>query len=111
MKGDFTRMAFRRTRSYSGLLKQQGRVQLDSDWVLNELLARFPVDSADWTDFNASDPGVTLIDLFTFLGEVLLWQIDEQERRRRRRHRLALLVVGTVGVGLALWTWGRAEPT
>ena len=37
MKGDFTRMHFRRDRHYSGVLQQQGRVQLDADW--NEQLA------------------------------------------------------------------------
>jgi hypothetical protein len=114
MKGDFTRMQFRRTRSYSGLLKQQGRVKLDSDWditrLIDELLAKIPAGSPEWTDFNESDPSVTLIDLFTFLGETLLWLIDEQERRRRRRHRVALLAVGSAGVGLLLWTWGRGSP-
>jgi len=38
MKGDFSRLTGRRAKSehYSGVLKQQGRVQLDSDW--NELI-------------------------------------------------------------------------
>lgn len=32
MKGDFTRSTFRRANHFSGVLMQQGRVQLDSDW-------------------------------------------------------------------------------
>ena len=32
MKGDFTRRTFKPFRSYSSVLMQQGRVQLDSDW-------------------------------------------------------------------------------
>ena len=37
MKGDFTRKTFDRPKHYSGVLMQQGRVQLDADW--NENLA------------------------------------------------------------------------
>src|SRR5215217_64963 len=32
MKGDFSRQRFDRTKHYSGVLMQQGRVQLDADW-------------------------------------------------------------------------------
>jgi len=32
MKADFTRSTFRREKHYSGVLMQQGRVQLDADW-------------------------------------------------------------------------------
>ena len=32
MKGDFTRDLFDPTKHYSGVLMQQGRVQLDADW-------------------------------------------------------------------------------
>jgi len=32
MKGDFTRMSFDRTKHFSQVLKQQGRVDLDADW-------------------------------------------------------------------------------
>lgn len=32
MKGDFTRFTFRPQNHYSGVLQQQGRVQLDADW-------------------------------------------------------------------------------
>jgi hypothetical protein len=37
MRGDFTRWTFNRTRHYSGVLNQQGRVALDADW--NEQIA------------------------------------------------------------------------
>ncbi|OAN38283.1 hypothetical protein A6A03_05180 [Chloroflexus islandicus] len=42
MRGDFTRWTFDRTKHYSGVLNQQGRVALDADW--NEQLA---IDLAD----------------------------------------------------------------
>jgi hypothetical protein len=37
MKGDFSRLTFDKTKHYSAVLKQQGRVDLDADW--NELQA------------------------------------------------------------------------
>ena len=78
--------------------------------LLGEVVRRIPVDSPEWTDFNESDPGVTLLELFAFLAETLLWQTDERQRKRRRRRRLAILVVGTAGIGLSIWTWGRVRP-
>lgn len=71
---------------------------------LDAVVRRIPVHNPEWTDFNESDPGVTLVELFVFLTESLLGQIDERQRqhRRHRRRRLALLIVGTAGLG-ALW--------
>ena len=70
--------------------------------LLDEVLARIPVHAPEWTDFNESDPGVTLVEFLAFLAETLLWQIGERQRKRHRRRRVALLVVGAAGLG-ALW--------
>ena len=35
--------------------------------LLDEALARIPVHNPEWTNFNRSDPGVTLLELFAFL--------------------------------------------
>ncbi len=43
----------------------------------DELVARIPVYAPEWTDFNPSDPGVTLIELFAFLGENLLFRFNQ----------------------------------
>lgn len=71
--------------------------------LLDEVLERIPVDAPEWTDFNESDPGVTLVELLVFLTETLLWQIDERQRRRRRHRRLALLIASTAGLGAFWW--------
>jgi hypothetical protein len=45
-------------------------------------------DSPDWTDFNQSDPGITLLQLFAFLAAGLLFGVlfvSTWYRRRRRR--------------------------
>ena len=68
------------------------------------VLRRNAVNNPEWTDFNRSDPGITLVELFAFLGETLLWRLDEQQRRRRRRRRrIALLAVSAAGLGLVVW--------
>ncbi len=42
----------------------------------DELLRRIPVHNPDWTDYNASDPGVTLLELLAYLGEDLLYRFS-----------------------------------
>src|SRR5262245_54352563 len=43
----------------------------------DELVRRIPVYTEEWTDHNASDPGITLIELFAFLGENLLFRFNQ----------------------------------
>jgi hypothetical protein len=42
-----------------------------------ELLRRIPVYAPEWTDHGPSDPGVTLLELFAFLGENLLFRFNQ----------------------------------
>src|ERR1041384_1347249 len=43
----------------------------------DELVRRIPVYTPEWTDHNASDPGITLIELFSFLAENLLFRFNQ----------------------------------
>src|SRR2546425_3651019 len=43
----------------------------------DELVLRIPVYTPEWTDHNPSDPGITLIELFAFLGENLLFRFNQ----------------------------------
>ena len=43
----------------------------------DELVRRIPVYTQEWTDHNASDPGITLLELFAFLGENLLYRFNQ----------------------------------
>lgn len=45
MKGDFSRSGFEQHRGYSGVLMQQGRVQLDADWNEQLAIARHAVEA------------------------------------------------------------------
>lgn len=43
----------------------------------DELVRRIPVYAPEWTDHNPSDPGVTLLELFAFLGEHLIFRFNQ----------------------------------
>ncbi len=43
----------------------------------DELIARIPVYAPEWTDHHPSDPGITLLELFAFLGENLLYRFNQ----------------------------------
>ena len=43
----------------------------------DELIARIPVYTPEWTDHNPSDPGITLLELFAYLGENLLYRFNQ----------------------------------
>ena len=53
--------------------------------LVTEALARIPVHNPEWTNFNKSDPGVTLIELFAFLTENLLYRANQIPERNRRK--------------------------
>ncbi|WLE98047.1 MAG: putative baseplate assembly protein [Candidatus Electrothrix communis] len=43
----------------------------------DELIRRIPVYAPEWTDHNPSDPGITLLELFSFLGENILYRFNQ----------------------------------
>jgi hypothetical protein len=51
---------------------------------LVELLRR-QLTSSDWTDHNASDPGIMLIELLAWLGEMALYRMDRVPRSHREK--------------------------
>ena len=42
-----------------------------------ELLRRIPVYTPEWTDYNESDPGIALLELFAYLGESVLFRFNQ----------------------------------
>jgi hypothetical protein len=53
--------------------------------LLDEALARIPVYTPEWTNFNKSDPGVTLVEIFAFLTENLLYRCNQIPERNRKK--------------------------
>jgi hypothetical protein len=60
--------------------------------LLDDALARIPIHNPEWTNFNDSDPGVTLLQLYAFLTDALLYRANRIPERNRRKF-LALLGV------------------
>lgn len=53
----------------------------DFDALVAMLRLRIPRYTPEWTDFNYSDPGATLVDLFAWLTEMLLHQMNRVPER------------------------------
>lgn len=53
--------------------------------LVEETLARAPVHTPEWTNFNQSDPGVTLVQLFAFLTESLLYRTNQVPLRNKAK--------------------------
>jgi hypothetical protein len=65
----------------------------------------------DWTDFNESDPGITLLEVFAFLVEALSYVHERIEvAQRRRALRRYALAVGTTALLVYVW-WRSADGT
>jgi predicted phage baseplate assembly protein len=49
----------------------------DRSWqqLVDEIRSRIPHYTPEWTDFNDSDPGITLAQVFAHLGELLLYRM------------------------------------
>ena len=44
--------------------------------LVNEARRRIPVYCPEWTDHNLSDPGITLIELFSWMTELLIYRLN-----------------------------------
>jgi predicted phage baseplate assembly protein len=44
--------------------------------ILEEALRRIPVYTPEWTDHNLSDPGITLIELFSWMTDIVLYRLN-----------------------------------
>src|SRR5215207_7097898 len=80
----------------------------------DEALARIPVHTPEWTNFNRSDPGVTLVEVFAFLTESILYRANQIPERNRKKF-LQLLRIplneATEARGLVTITNGVASTT
>ena len=49
--------------------------------LVNEAKTRIPRYTPEWTDHNVSDPGVTMIELFAYMVDILLYRINRVPER------------------------------
>src|SRR5258708_25469219 len=64
------------------------------DDLVAELVARIPAHTPEWTNPRLGDPGRTLIELFAWLGDTLLYRANLIPERQR------LVFLKLLGVGL-----------
>ncbi|GAA2124535.1 baseplate J/gp47 family protein [Nocardioides bigeumensis] len=57
---------------------------LDYDTLVAEAKARIPVHNPDWSNYNDADPGITLLQLFAFMTDSLLYRSNLVPERNRR---------------------------
>ncbi len=59
----------------------------DRRWVdlIEQGRALVPLYSPEWTDHNASDPGITLMELFAWVAEMDVYRLNRVTNRQRRR--------------------------
>ncbi len=57
----------------------------DFEDILEEALSRIPVHNPEYTNFNQSDPGVTMLQVFSFMTESLLYRANQIPERNRRK--------------------------
>ncbi len=65
----------------------------DFEQLFAEAKARIPVHTPEWTNFNDSDPGITLVQLFAFMTENLLYRSNRIPEANRLKF-LQLLGIG-----------------
>jgi hypothetical protein len=53
--------------------------------LLTEALRRVPVHNPEWNNLSDSDPGVTLLQLFAFLGESIIYRANLIPERNRQK--------------------------
>jgi predicted phage baseplate assembly protein len=54
-------------------------IQLDDrnfESIVAEARRRIPGYTSEWTDLNESDPGITLVQLFAWLSEMIIWRLN-----------------------------------
>lgn len=57
----------------------------DFEAILAEAKARIPVHTPEWTNFNDSDPGLTILQLFAFMTDNLLYRANRIPERNRAK--------------------------
>jgi len=53
--------------------------------LVDETLARVETHTPEWTNFNSSDPGVTIVQLFAFLAEAMIYRANQIPVRNRAK--------------------------
>ena len=75
--------------------------------IVNEAKKRIPQYCEEWTDHNVSDPGVTLIELFAWMTDMMLYRMNQMPRRHYIKFldMLGLTLDGPVAAEVPVTFW------
>ena len=76
----------------------------DYDRLFTDMRDAIPRYSDSWTDFNDSDPGITLLQLLAFVGDATLYRIDRLPRALYLNFARLVLGTGYDGTGALIET-------
>ena len=80
------------------------------DELVRELQLRIPRYAPEWTDYNDSDPGMTLVQLFAWLTETLQYRLNRvPERSYLKFLQLLGLELTTAAPAVAHLTFAATE--
>jgi hypothetical protein len=54
------------------------------DDLVQEAISLIPAYAPEWTNYNSSDPGITLIELFAYLSEILIYRLNRVTNANRQ---------------------------
>lgn len=54
--------------------------------MVDEAVKRLPAYNDDWSDYNPSDPGITLLELFAYLADTYMYQLDQVTDEHRKKY-------------------------
>lgn len=54
--------------------------------LVDEAVKQIPVHAPEWTDHNAHDPGLTMLELFAWLAEMQLYSLNRIDDRHRLKY-------------------------
>ena len=60
--------------------------------IVDEVVARIPAHTPEWNNFNHSDPGITLVQLFAYMMENLLYRSNRIPEANRLKFIIDLVI-------------------
>lgn len=81
--------------------------------IVDEAKKRIPHYCDEWTDHNVSDPGVTFIELFAWMTDILLYRLNQVPDRHyvKFMEMLGITLRGPIPARVPITFWLSAPPT
>lgn len=82
---------------------------LGFDQLVADATALIPLYDPEWTNYNPSDPGITLVELFAYFTEMVLYRLDQVTDESKQQFLKLLGITLEDGEALASGNTPRSE--